>query len=308
MTRNRPHRIRLRGLALTGLLLIGACRDVGPTEGDVGVDSSLLTPEAVATLDARRFFPAQEPEPGYTRPRSRRVAEDMVMENLDRLWASQRRHWEGQHGSTIRVGELRRCGRTLYASSSYDLSLMDADQTERQALGGRYLITLCSARGEPQLLVGVPVEPNFLAESLEAQLGSFWGAGIPIENRGQAFVSAEQAVRIAAARTNRRVRATPELIIPRWGMHWPRWRVELESPVPVAGARTMEVDTISFVMVGIDPWDESQSWSIRAMRPRFRATADVRVDTIGPTDDPRSRYHARLGMPLGVEPFGLPFP
>lgn len=207
------------------LLVTTACAPDGPTAAGDALDPSLLTPEIAAGLNAAGRFSDQQPEAGYRSPRSRAAALALIPEFLNQWFESQRHVWEARHGGRIARAQLRRCGAIPYASSPYVVAAMTPEQPLRVDAIGHYLITLCSALGIPQVIVTVPVERGLLASTPDADLAGVGALGVPIEMTGPRFVTAEHAVRIAAARTGRRVSAVPELIYPRFGQSLEaRWR------------------------------------------------------------------------------------
>jgi hypothetical protein len=156
----------------------------------------------------------------------------------------------------------------------------------------------------------VPVEPSQLAGAVPGRFDGVRTRGIPIELRYHPSLSAEDAVRIAVARTGKLVSGIPELVTARFGGgEPPRWRVPLQSPVTVLGLESGVTDTLDFVMVGVHLWTDPTAWAPRALRPGRRATEAERVDTVVvESPDPAYWFTVRLGMPRGVEGFVLAMP
>lgn len=295
-------------LALLGAAGLLACDEASTGIGR-GLDSALVTPAVAAHLDSRGFFPEQQPEAGYAVTRTRSdavsIARDFVAANAatDAIW------WRGQHGGPIDAGRLRTCGRTQYASSAYVPAAMTTTQPLRISAVGYFSVTFCAPDGTPQIEVTVPVEPNQLVGVTPSRFDGVLASAIPIELRYQPALSAEDAVRIAVARTGRRVSGIPELVTARFTYEPARWRVPLESAVTVYGLETGITDTLDFVMVGVHRLTDPTAWAPRALRPSRRATEAERVDTlVVDSSDPATWFTVRLGMPRGVEAFVLATP
>lgn len=293
------------GLCVALFQLVACTGDSGTGPGD-SLDPNLLTPEVAAQLNSAGRFPDQQPEAGYVQPRSRAAAAAMLPAFLDDWFESQRHVWEAGHGAQIQRAELRQCGTIPYASSPYVVTAMTTEQPLRVEAVGRYLITLCGARGVPQVIVSVPVERGLVSLGGNPDLAGFGALGIPVETNTERFVTAEHAVRIAAARTGRRVSAVPELVYPRFGQSLEaRWRVQLESPVVVIGARSGDVDTISVVFVGRDT-EDAPSLHALALRPLMPNLLSTAVDSMQQSANPIDHFRVRLGMPRSFEPLTRP--
>lgn len=291
---------------VSALLISASCNEsVGPEES--ALDSTLLTPDAAALLDAKGYFPRQQPLPGYASPRSyasaAALADAYLASEVDSVMALS---FKLERGEAIDVPSLRRCGRPQYAESAYEVSAMTASQPGRQYLVGRFFFSYCSRAGEALLTVTVPIEASLLSAPDTSRFRGIIARGVPLEIADLPALTAERAVRIAAARTGRRVAGAPQFVLPRFDsfIDHARWIVPLESPIYVYGMRTAEYDTLTNVMVGIDLFD-TWTFAPRVLRPRLRATLLTRTDTnynlLGGGGD--MIYIARLGMPRGVESF-----
>lgn len=294
---------RLLVAAVCGVSL--ACADDAPTAADSGIDPSLLTPEVAAQLDARGMFPLQEPEAGYLNPRSRRDADSLARRAIASQAAEFLFAWQIQRGAPIQVGALRRCGPILYASSAYEVAAMTTSHTLRTEIVGRYEMLFCGADGRPALHVSVPIEAPITPIGGFVDVTHVLINGIPLEGESVELPSPEEAARIAAGRTGRRVAAVPERVRSRFRWTPTRYLVRLESSVAVYGIFSAVTDTIDFVMVGPFMSDEGLEIPLAALRPAQPATPTSRVDTIPPVlgDCPLCLYTARLGMPRWAEPF-----
>lgn len=285
-------------------LCAAACADSAVEPADAGVDRALLTPEVAAQLDARGFFPEQTPEPGYLRQRTRADADSLARRFIAERGVEHLASWRAQRGAAISLADLRRCSPIRYASSAYEMPLTAQSVPSRQVVAGRYILLFCGADARPALRVEVPVEPALAGAHDTHDLARLWVTGVPVEHEAHALISPEEAARVAAVRTGRRVAAVPELVNARFGYGWSRWLVRLDSAVVVEGRVTAEVDTLSFVMVGPYIDDFGTFVPLLALRPRLRATLGTHLDTLsGVVSITPDVYTVRSGMPRGHEPF-----
>lgn len=211
-----------------------------------------VTAGAAANLDAGGHWKLAEPN-AKDRPQiTRRQAEALA-----ELWPIQFGPWihrqlESEHGASIDLKALARCGVTYYAASPYqplDAATASNPATEaaQRAFGPWWLVTLCSAAGTPQLSVGVAgyaielgVKGGEIVMPRFPKMGGEWFSveGIP-RSASQEFLEApERAVQRLALASGLRVAAVPELIVPDHTNGFPnraRWRLKLESPAFAVG-------------------------------------------------------------------------
>jgi hypothetical protein len=119
-------------LAAAGLL---ACDDATTALGR-GLDSDLVTPAVAAQLDARGFFPEQQPEAGYAATRTRSEAVNIARDYVAAVDAVEASWWRVHHGAPVNASRLRVCGRPRYASSAYVPAAMTTSQPWRIYLVG----------------------------------------------------------------------------------------------------------------------------------------------------------------------------
>ncbi len=142
--------------------------------------------------------------------------------------------WERNAGP-IDYAQLRPCGRTFFARTTFDALPPTAILPLRQRFGSFWLTTLCGAAGDPEVSVAVPVVDTLLrvtADGMITDLGTahFSSAGI---QPGVKFPpSPETVAQEVAQQTQRRVTQVPELILqpPPYMPQLAKWRIELEAP------------------------------------------------------------------------------
>ncbi|WKW13449.1 hypothetical protein Strain138_002769 [Pseudogemmatithrix spongiicola] len=292
-------------------LWVAACVDDAPTAADAGINPALLTPEVAAQLDARGMFPLQQPEAGYINPRSRSDADSLARRAIASQAAEYLIQWQMRRGAAIDIGRLERCGPILYSASAYEVAMMTPQHLVRQEVGGRYEMVFCGPDGRRTLYVSVPIEEIMVESEAFGDLANVLVAGIPIAGEHTELPSPEEAARIAAKRTGRRVASVPERVNTRF--RWPtsRYMVRLDRPVAVHGLGSFMADTISVVFVGSFWSDDGEYTPLTALRPFRPATESSRVDTLPYTlveGCSLCLYTARIGMPRWAEPFSLRAP
>lgn len=295
----RPRSLVLAIVALS----TAACLDSTVEPSADGIDRALLTPEVAAQLDAAGRFPAQEVEPEYVNQRSRTAADSLarryIIENADDMLY----FWERDRGARIEVERLRRCSGVSYSRSAHEMTLVEESHPYRLIAAGQYWMVFCGPDGRPALRVQVPVEPPLPGGPWTSDLSGVMVHPVPAAYEATAFIGPEEAARLAAGRTSRRVAAVPELINERYLYNFPRWLVRLESPVRVRGDVTFQTDSIDVVVVGYFYSETGGSGVPIVLRPYDLATPEARLDTIHQIEAPMLTLTARLGVPKRVEPF-----
>lgn len=286
--------------------IFAACTEATTAVANPGIDPDLLTPHVAGQLDAAGRFPLQQPEPGYVNPRSRSEAASLARRFITERASLELEGWATQRGASIDVARLARCGPVWYSRSAYEVSLFTAQHRFRQLAGGQYWMLFCEG-ARPALRVQVPIEPELPGSGTVNEFAGVFATGVAIELEATAFIGPEEAARLAARRTGRRVSEVPELVNDRFLFNTPRWLVRLEQPVNVLGTVTQQVHALDLVAVGYFYSDEPLPMVPLALRPYGRATLDARLDTVViPGPYPPEIYTARLGVPKFVEPFLRP--
>lgn len=166
---------------------------------------------------------------------------------------------EDRGGESIDFPSLRPCGPILYANSLYADLPEKMRAADRNALGSKWLVTMCSG-AEPQLSVSVAagavdlrIRGNII--QFPSDVGNeLYMKGIPNGWEGALIVGPETALKLAAEATGRRPDAVPELVAadPHWIPQAAQWRIRL-SDVPIASGRSSirSSSTAREVLVGL---------------------------------------------------------
>ncbi len=260
---------RLCFVALCGALLAG-CNGAGSDPVEAGVPSGeAYTPEASSQLDAAgRFVTLAHQQAGeLTSAEARAIAAAFVHD----FFPSNASLWNTQHGARIGYERLRPCGRSFYAESSYEPISPDFIRPVRSAFAGWWLVTLCDgtqgvlAVGVSAIATDVSVSRGSLVRPLISG-NEFVAQGIPMgKANGIEFRAPELAAGFGFARTGARIRAVPVLVAARFG-RGPlnaSWRLELERPVRLVGARDGNVANTDTVYVGLlGAWGDQDRGSV----------------------------------------------
>lgn len=230
----RAPRYSYRVLGLTLLLACTESDSVAPPL--VRANPEYLTGAAAAAVGSDGLFdleaPAETQYPILTRIEAERLALGFVKEYAPSTLA----RFEAQHGGPMDLESLQPCLRSLYAESPYVLLPDGAPRYVVRASGPQWVVTLCSARGVPQLKVAVAafgtdivLEGGRLAFGPERG-GEFFPSAIPLGSASP--VSPERAVEIAATISKRRITSVPRLMHRGSGFSGlgAVWQLRLESP------------------------------------------------------------------------------
>lgn len=199
-------------------------------ESVVGLASELLD-------SAGRFELAVAPQTTdeITETRARELAQGWVRSVAPFV----RRYLERQRRAPVDAEALRACGRAYYAESPYSIQLDAAPQWALRPYAPWWIITLCSAGGEPQVSLAVSALNKHLSLSGDqlrietaAAGNEFVYMGIP-SGWGELVVSPEDAVRELAALSGRPVAKPPRLLIRGDGPvpNLAQWELTLDAPV-----------------------------------------------------------------------------
>lgn len=227
-------------LACVGLLAGCETQTSEPQPVAAGDIRSFVTAEVAGQLTPDGRFPprnvAPEPYPQISHARAAEIA---------LAWARTygrffRPYLERDYGRRIDFGALTVVSPVWYAAAVYEPMPPEAHVGSRNAFGPHYLLYLGHG-GEPVLGVSVAAfaqsylrSDGRLADHFESGneviaygVPPAWGFSLP--------VSAEQAVRIAAAASGARAAEAPELLNPHRDYHpyHAHWKVVLERPVTV---------------------------------------------------------------------------
>ena len=155
--------IRLLSPMVTLLIMVSGCSgatgDADPPELTPALMASLVTGAAAVDLDASGHFQLKGPTGPGPRQLSKQEAEALAA-----IWPIEFGSWiqpalEKEHGGPIIFSDLRRCGRTLYATSPFEPIDLAANEPSaapaQRAFGPWWLVTLCNASGAPELSLGV---------------------------------------------------------------------------------------------------------------------------------------------------------
>lgn len=217
---------------------------------------------------------------------------------------------ESDHGGRIHFDRLTPCGRPLYAASSFEPDPAATAFLER-VVGPWWLIAFCDP-DRPALSLAVSALATDLT-IVDGQLrfpffgggSEFIWRGVPASWEGPVPSSPETAVLRAHLKTGARIAAVPELIAPYLGFapQAALWRLKLEQPVPLRGARSGTVRAASEVYQGsVQPAPSAQSIVTVAIPTTDQPKAIVLQD-VGPLGQPgpKRTIHRRAGIPVKFE-------
>lgn len=171
--------------------------------------------------------------------------------------------WERDRGARIDFGKLSACSRVYYAKSALDLRGRGSASL-RQFAGSKWLVSFCSPNGTEVLSIAVSAESTDLQVVDGHIVGvggmQFTSAGLPT-TLAAVPLGPEDAVRIVAAATGQRVTDVPELVLPPspYPPQLAKWRVRLEAPVQMRGARSGVRRATREVYIGFgETWKSSE--------------------------------------------------
>ncbi len=250
-------------LATTMILLIGCgSREPSRPPGDGSIADYVVGPAAEGLDDNgrfRRLYPVATAEGEISPSEAIRQAEAWVTQFAP--WHSRR--LQEKHGRQFKVEELRSCGDPVYAHSSFRALDPGIDVVYRRPWSSWWIVALCDG-AVPRVSLAVSAF-NTDVQVIDGKLqfpqfsgNEFRSMGIPPGWGAAVSLSPEQAVRMAATLTGRRIDRIPVLIAPspRSGSgtpHYARWRIHLETPANVTRRRGGRQEQTSTVFLGLEP-------------------------------------------------------
>ena len=144
---------------------------------------------------------------------------------------------ETEHGAAIKFGELRSCGRALYAESPYEPLDPSVHKAFHNQFGPKWLIGLCNRYGRLAVSLAIAaratelrVDDDVLRVAQSAG-NEFFAMGVPSDWDSPVGLSPEMAVALAAV-SSRRVIEVPRLIAASAAEAYPQgsyWLVDLDG-------------------------------------------------------------------------------
>ena len=257
--------------------LTAACDGPAALGKGASVDSRFVTSEVARLLTSEGSFPRAAvvdqdfPQLGYAG--AKRFA-DAYVRTFGRISEAD---WSNEHGHAVDSRRLKACGTVLYAASAYDLAGQNLPPGLRNFIAGQFVVHYCNEADQPQVVVSVSEASTGLRIVRDGRLEfpsdeegthAIQAQGIPPELAGDfAVISAESAAQIAWKRTGQRVAAVPTLTRAPFphGPAFARWRIALEQPVEVTGARSGEVRMTSEIFVGLAVGVHGPSGALKAV-------------------------------------------
>ncbi len=321
-----------RGSAVAAAVLAAACGDSQPRavtapQPTRGRMASIVTPAAAAALDASGRFALPERGAGGRYPE---ISRDLAVQ-LAVAWARDfgphnEPFLRETHGGPIAFGQLAPCGRALYARSGFEAPSEQMPAPLRRQYGPWWLVTLCTGGTVPTVSVAVSawatnlrVDRGHVAySSTEVNGTEFFGIGVPLGHSGEYPTSPEAAASLAAAVSDARVAAVPELVMASPDQAPPqgaRWALPLDRTVTLRGAqgaatapaafvaahRFSRAGDAAYVPLAAQPAAVTARWTASAPgKPtpaRFARTPDVRTEQVKRRADTPLRFE--LVTPAG---------
>jgi hypothetical protein len=253
---------RRAGTCLTGAVLVAvACDNQVQSTGPrlTGPDLAMLTGEAARQIEEYGQFHLAGPGTGELSEGQAVVLARAYVRSAG-PWIGHT--WEEDRGAPIDLDKLTACPRPYYTASPFEVA-SGAHASLRQAVGPYWLVSMCEPGGPPALSIAVSALATELSVSdghvIGPGGGQFTSAGIPARLSGVP-IAPEEAVRIAAEGTGRRVAHIPELVLAPspYPPQLAKWRIHLEGPVKVRGAQTGATQNTSELYVG---FAETWNWT-----------------------------------------------
>jgi hypothetical protein len=243
------------------MLLLSAglgCADSPPiTEPPPRLVPSQVTPDLVSKLtpDGRFILPTQVVTPLGQLTESQASA--LATQYVHTFAKVKNATWSANHGATVDGGKLAPCDRAVYAVGPYsDISGSELSEVTLRTFGPHWIVPMC-ASGQLSVVVSLssqavelvaPSGPNALLQWSRADIRAY---GVPV-GVSAGLYSPEGAALEVFRTTGRRVASVPELIMNPMPSSpvGVRWRVGLETPVNVRGARSGATRSRGRVLVG----------------------------------------------------------
>jgi len=244
----RSHKwTRLSATAVAVFWSASACdRPTVPApEHTLGISASAYTVgEAANDLDAAGHFRSVgifPPRPGMIDLERAKVLAVAYAARFGRGLAGP---LEREHGSRINFDALRADSRVYAAQAPYADSIPSlVPMGTRKRYGPFYMVLLRDPNG-PVLSVAVSAFNTALVEDTRGLIrfghlagNDFFPVGVPKGQVSSMPMSPEEAAKLVYDRTRTRIAKVPQLILPAtpYVPQFARWRMALESPVPVRG-------------------------------------------------------------------------
>ena len=248
---------RWAGVATFAALLSSCDKEGAMSPGTV---DTYLIGAAARSMDARGRFVLLGSEPGEL-TQAQAVSLSTAYVRTAARWIGD--SWERDRGTPVDFREVTACPRAYYAKSTLDLKGRGSASL-RQFMGGKWLVSFCLPSGAPVLSVAVSAEATDLQVIDGHIVGEggmqFTSAGIPTAVAA-APLPPEDAARLAAERTGRRVIEAPELVLPPspYPPQLAKWRVKLDGPVAMRGVSSGNPRVTDEVYVGFaETWNSSE--------------------------------------------------
>ena len=231
--------------AVAVMLAVSACDrpTVPATDRTVSISASAYTiGEAANDLDAAGHFRSVgvlPPRPGMIDPERARVLAVAYAARFGRGLAGP---LEREHRSHIDFGALTADSRVYAAQSPYVDTIPSVAAVGTRKRYGPFFMVLLRDKEGPVLSVAVSAFNTALMEDARGTIrfhhlagNDFFPVGVP---KGQVSVmpmSPEEAAKLVFDRTKTRISKVPQLVLPAtpYIPQFARWRMTLESPVPV---------------------------------------------------------------------------
>lgn len=243
---------------ILGLAILACSEAPAATESPARVRPSQVVPSLAASLTSNERFIlpalATNPPGEIAESQARSIAQRYVRDMASSLTHS----WSADHGADVAPIALIPCDRAVYAANPYEsLTGPNVSEVTVRTFGPHWVVPLCKG-GQPQVVVSFSSLAVELSEGVmdtsrlvpwaRADVRSF---GVPLGTSASAFTPEGAAVR-AFSITGRRVSTIPELIMNPMPQSpvLVRWRVDLEAPVVLRGARSGVTRQLTSVMSG----------------------------------------------------------
>ena len=256
-SRRKQHTSVVYRVALATIVL--GCSDPSPmTEPTARITPTEVTSALAATLtpDGRFVLPVSfvNPPGELNETQAKAIASRYVRDVASSLASS----WSSDHGAPVRAGDLTVCAQALYAATPYTtLSGARVSEITVRTFGPHWVVPMCAGR-HPQVVVSFSSQATELTTELSsenkplpwerADIRSF---GVPLGAAASLFTP-EGAAQRAYVAAGKRVSSVPELVMNPMPSSpvLVRWRMNLEAPVTVKGARSSVARERTTILVG----------------------------------------------------------
>ena len=247
-------RWRNRVLVLGGMALIAGCTNDGRPSAPT-LERAFLTGAAAAALRSDGKFAMPDSVVNPLGQVTRAQAVTITRRYVKDVGPSLVGGWSTFFGSRLSLAELAPCKAPVYAATPYTAIVGDVSDAVAKELGPHWIVPICTSGGRVAVVLSFSARATTLVvaagANLHYELADVLSVGIPAD-ADASWYEPESAAASAFARTGVRVTEVPTLVMnPRPEVPLlVRWRVPLEAPVTVVGAKSGASRSRTAVLVG----------------------------------------------------------